>query len=218
MKMQQQGKAHYVQRHAGESCDISIVCKGKLVQLSEGSPDRKSKNNRSPLPDWLRKRTEASISKPSPDYYSQSVSSPANFGSDLNNSNQNPSNFQQDYMSAVAENMDNLEITAAISEFCSELEAADRPQIDVDQAYDVEYEPAESRQEANTEEEVPKLQFTEALEAVVNANKELQNEIVRRRKAEAAAIISIHKYKNLEAAYKEISKKKEEATSLFKLY
>ncbi|XP_059075464.1 U-box domain-containing protein 33-like [Cryptomeria japonica] len=173
---------------AGESTLCSKAC-GRVVRHFHY---RKSKNNRSPLPDWLRKRTEASISKPSPDYYSQSVSSPANFGSDLNNSNQNPSNFQQDYMSAVAENMDNLEITAAISEFCSELEAADRPQIDVDQAYDVEYEPAESR-EANTEEEVPKLQFTEALEAVVNANKELQNEIVRRRKAEAAAIISIHK-------------------------
>ncbi|GLJ23570.1 hypothetical protein SUGI_0446490 [Cryptomeria japonica] len=95
-------------------------------------------------------------------------------------------------MAAGTEKVDDLEITAAIDQFCSELEAADRPQIDFDQAYDVEHEPTESR-EANKDAEVLKLQLTEALEAVVNANKELKNEIARHKKAEAAAIISIRK-------------------------
>ncbi|XP_059075466.1 U-box domain-containing protein 33 [Cryptomeria japonica] len=226
MKMQQSGKAYYVQRHAGESCDVSVVCKGKLVLFSEGSPgqytfifaSRKSKSSRSPLPDWLWKRNEASIDKPSPNDFSRSASSPANFGSDLNNSNQTPPNFQRDAMAAETEKVDDLEITALIDEVCSELEAADRLRIDVDQIYDVEHEPAESRQEANTDAEVLKLQLTKALEAVENANKELQSESVRRKKAEAAAIISIRKYQNLEAAYKDIAKEKDEAVSRLKLY
>ncbi|XP_059075465.1 U-box domain-containing protein 33 [Cryptomeria japonica] len=211
------GKAYYVQRHAGESCDVSIVCKGKLVLLKEGSPGRKSKRTRSPLADWLRKRSEASSVKPSPNDFSLSVSSPANFRSDLDNSNPAPSNFQRDSMAAGTEKVDDLEITEAIEEFCLDLEAADRPKIDADQAYNMEHEPTESR-EANTDAEVLKIQLTEALEAVVNANKELKNEILRRKKAEAAAINSIHKYKNLEAIYKEIAKEEEETTLRLKLY
>ncbi|GLJ23561.1 hypothetical protein SUGI_0446340 [Cryptomeria japonica] len=162
--------------------------------------------------DFMAKRPEASSDRPFSHDFVRPVSLPVNLEGNMDSCNKNPSTFGGYLMASSLGKQDKLQVTPAMDEISSELDRPHSPQNDVDKAYSVELEPPES-QRVSADTEILKLRLTEALQAVANAKDEIQSEIARRKKAEAAAMLSTHKYKNLEVAFNEATKEKEEAIS-----
>ncbi|GLJ23548.1 hypothetical protein SUGI_0446140 [Cryptomeria japonica] len=199
-KMQRPGKAGYVLKQACSSCDISVVCKGKLLVVREGSVvDNASEDFGRSFSFQTNFEPDLAASIETPHFGKVSV--PRGFTLKV------VGDFTPDFPDEVKQSCfeASSEITTAISEHSSDIQLAESRQIYSDET---QLSPKEL-----TDTETLKFLLTEALEVAENARRAMQRETVRRNNAEAAAIKSARKFTTIEAALEDailVSKMKEE--------
>ncbi|GLJ23555.1 hypothetical protein SUGI_0446240 [Cryptomeria japonica] len=231
-KMKRPGKAGYILRHAINSCDISIVCKGKLLVVREGSVvDNEDYGGPLSLQPNIQLYSAAPIE--TPENFSDERGFTLDFVRDNTPDKGNQSGFDAisglscDIKVAEPQQIDGHETqespeertdretlkivltegksTNPISGLSCDIKVAEPQRIDG-------HETQESPEE-RTDRKRLKIVLREASEVAENASREVHRETVGSKNAKAAAMESSDKFRAIEAALQHailVSKMKEE--------
>ncbi|GLJ23559.1 hypothetical protein SUGI_0446300 [Cryptomeria japonica] len=182
-KMKRPGKAGYVLRHATKSCDVSLVCKGKLVAVGDRSVVENEEIGLS-VPSQPNIQLDLAATIKTPGNCSDERGFTLNIVGDRRPDERNQSRYDA-----------SLDITAATSVVSSDINVAESQKIGADES--------KKSMEESTATKTLKFLLTEGLEETENARTEVQRETAGCQNAKEAAKESTDKFGDIEAALKD---------------